>query len=50
MRYWGGQEEVGVDGVSLAKGGADKRVLGIGKVILMESSLGENTVVIRDGE
>ena len=50
MRYQGGQEEVGVDGVSLSEGGADKVVPRIGKVIFVESSLGESTIVIRDGE
>ena len=50
VRYWGGQEEVGVDGVSLAKGGADEGIFGIGKVIFVESSLGESTVVIRNSE
>ena len=50
MRYQGGQEEVGVDGVSLSKGGADEGISGIGKVIFVESSLGESAIVIRDGE
>ena len=50
MRYWGGQEEVGVDGVSLSKGSADKGVPGIGKVIFVESSLGKSAIVIKDGE
>ena len=50
MRYWGGQEEVGVDGVSLSKGGADKGISWIGKVIFVESGLGESAIVIRDGE
>ena len=50
MRYWGGQKEVGVDGVSLSKGGADKGVPGICKVIFVESSLGKSAIVIRDGE
>ena len=50
MRYWGGQEEVGVDGVSLSKGGADKGISWIGKVIFVKSSLGESAIVIRDSE
>ena len=39
-----------MDGISLAKGGADKGVLGIVKVVFMVVGLGESTVVIRDGE
>ena len=50
VRYWGGQEEVGVDGVSLSKGGADKGISGVGKMIFLESGLGKSAVVIRDGE
>ena len=50
VRYWGGQEEVGVNGVSLSKGGADKGISRIGKVIFVESSLGKSAIVIRDSE
>ena len=50
MRYWGGQEEVSVDGVSLSKGGADEGIPWIGKVIFVKSGLGESAIVIRDGE
>ena len=50
MRYQGGQEEVGVDGVSLSKGGADKGISGVGKVIFVKSGLGKSAIVIRDGE
>ena len=39
-----------MDWVSLAKGGADKGVLGIVKVKFMVVGLGKSTVVIRDGE
>ena len=39
-----------MDGISLAKGGADKGVLGIVKVVLVVIGLDESTVVIRDGE
>ena len=48
--YWGRDEEGGVDGISLAKGGADERVLGIVKVKFVVVGLGESTIVIRDGE
>ena len=50
MLYWGWDEECGVDRISLAKGGADNRILGVVKVILMVIGLGERTIVIRDGE
>ena len=50
MRYQGGQEEVGVDGVSLSKGGANEGIPWIGKVIFVESSLGDSAIVIRDSE
>ena len=50
VRYQGGQEEVGVDGVSLSKGGADKGISWIGKVIFVKSGLGKSAIVIRDGE
>ena len=36
--------------VSLAKGGADKGVLGIVKVKFVVVGLGESTIVIRDSE
>ena len=39
-----------MDWVSLAKGGADKGVLGIVKDKFVVVGLGESTVVIRDGE
>ena len=39
-----------MDGISLAKGGADKGVLGIVKVKFVVIGLGKSTVVIRDGE
>ena len=39
-----------MDGISLAKGGADKGVLGIVKVIFVVVGLGESTIVIRDSE
>ena len=39
-----------MDGISLAKGGADEGVLGILKVVFMVVGLGESTIVIRDGE
>ena len=48
--YQGREEEGSVDGISLAKGGADKVVLGIVKVKFVVTGLGESTVVIRDGE
>ena len=50
MLYWGRDEEGGVDRISLAKGGADKRVLGIVKVKFVVVGLGESTIVIRDSE
>ena len=39
-----------MDRISLAKGGADKGVLGIVKVVFVIIGLGESTIVIRDGE
>ena len=39
-----------MDGISLAKGGADKGVLGVVKVKFVVIGLGKSTVVIRDGE
>ena len=39
-----------MDGISLTKGGADKGVFGIVKVVFMVVGLGESTIVIRDGE
>ena len=48
--YWGRDEKGGVDRISLAKSGADKRVLGVVKVIFVVIGLGESTIVIRDGE
>ena len=48
--YQGGEEEGHVDRISLAKGGADKGVLGIVKVIFVVVGLGGSTIVIRDGE
>ena len=39
-----------MDGISLAKGGADEGVLGIVKVIFVVVGLGESTIVIRDSE
>ena len=39
-----------MDWISLAKGGADKGVLGIVKVNFVVVGLGESTVVIRDSE
>ena len=48
--YWGRDEEGGVDRISLAKGGADKGVLGTVKVKFVVVGLGESNVVIRDGE
>ena len=50
MRYQGGQEGVGVDGVSLSNGGADKGISWIGKVVFVKSGLGDSAIVIRDGE
>ena len=50
MLYWGRDEEGGMDRISLAKGGADKGVLGIVKVKLVVVGLGNSTIVIRDGE
>ena len=38
-----------MDGLSPAKCGADKGVLGIVKVKFVVTGLGESTVVIRDG-
>ena len=48
--YWGREEEGGVNRISLAKGGADKGVLGIVEVKFVVIGLGESTIVIRDGE
>ena len=39
-----------MDRISLAKGGADKGVLGIVKVVFVVIGLGESTVIIRDSE
>ena len=39
-----------MDGISLAKGGAEKGVLGIVKVVFVVIGLGESTIAIRDGE
>ena len=39
-----------MDGISLAKGGADEGVFGIVKVVFMVVGLGESTIVIRDSE
>ena len=48
--YWGRDKEGGVDGISLAKGGADKGVLGVVKIKFVVIGLGKSTIVIRDGE
>ena len=50
MLYWHRDKEGSMDRISLAKGGADKGVLGIVQVVLMVVGLGESTVVIRDSE
>ena len=50
MLYQGKDEKGSVDRISLAKGGADKGVLGIVKVEFVVIGLGESTIVIRDGE
>ena len=39
-----------MDWIPLAKGGADKGVLGIVKVKFVVIGLGKSTIVIRDGE
>ena len=48
--YQGRDEEGSMDRISLAKGGADKGILGVVKVKLVVIGLGESTIVIRDGE
>ena len=50
MLYQGRDEEGSVDRISLAKGSADKGVLGVVKVKFVVIGLGKSTVVIRDSE